>query len=176
MPRRGAAHAGRRRERDMCRDTAHPAILQTSLERQTVAELNDQDKAFLEELDREIAWEWKWEKRHRRWGWGINWTTWLARLLLLALSSYQANRPAAQSAQAWIPLSLAVLAMLNVALPLLAYTFRFQQRQEVHDGNAREYCVIRVQFLSGLLGLADAVNRFADIRRTPTEKTIRGTP
>jgi len=38
------------------------------------------ERAFLEDLDREIGWEWKWEKRHRKWGWGINRATWLARL------------------------------------------------------------------------------------------------
>ena len=136
-------------------------------------ELTDHEQAFLEELDRETVWEWKWEKRHRKWGWGINWATWVARLFLLALSWYQVT---AKSSDVWIPLLLALLSMLNIALPLLAFTFRFQQRQEVHDTHAREYSAIRVEFLSGQLALGEAVRKFTETRRKPTEKVIRTTP
>lgn len=138
--------------------------------------MTSHERAFLEELDREIAWEWKWEKRHRNWGWGINWATWLARLFLLALSWYQLTGANAGGGSSWVIFSLALLSMFNIALPLLAHTFRFQQRQEVHDTHAREYSAIRVEFLSGQLKLSDAVQKFTETRRKPTEKVIRGTP
>ncbi len=136
----------------------------------------ERKSAFLEELDREIAWEWKWEKHNRRCGVGINWSAWVARLLLLAFCFYLANRSSSQPVNSWFSLSLAILSLLNVALPLLAYTFRFQQRQEVHDSNARKYNVIRVAYLSDQLSIGEALSRFAEIRKKPTEKTIRNTP
>jgi hypothetical protein len=134
------------------------------------------EKAFIEELDREIGWEWKWEKRHRYWNWGVNWATWLARLFLLAFSWYQLTGARAGEDISWVVFWLAFLSMFNIALPLLAYTFRFQQRQEVHDTHAREYCAIRVEFLSGQIRLSDAVQKFTQTRRKPTEKVIRATP
>lgn len=134
------------------------------------------ERAFLEELDREIGWEWNWEKRHRKWGWGINWAIWLARLFLLALAWYQLTAKEEGGSPTWVVFSLALLSMLNIALPLLAFTLRFQQRQEVHDMHAREYSAIRVEFLSGQLSLPEAVRKFTETRRKPTEKVIRGTP
>ena len=131
---------------------------------------------FLKALAAETAWEWKWEKRHRRWGWGINWATWLSRLFILALAWFQWTGGRQSSPAPGILFSLAVLSMLNVALPLLTYTFRFQQRQEVHDRNAREYECIRVECDSGQSDLATAVTRFTETRRQPTEKVIRNTP
>jgi len=94
-------------------------------------------------------------------------------VLAKALSWYQVT---AKSSDVWIPLLLALLSMLNIALPLLAFTFRFQQRQEVHDTHAREYSAIRVEFLSGQLALGEAVRKFTETRRKPTEKVIRTTP
>ncbi len=134
------------------------------------------EQVFLEELDREIAWEWKWEKRHRYWNWGVNWATWLARLFLLALSWYQLTGVTLDGTNSWGVFWLALLSMFNVALPLLSYTFRFQQRQEVHDTHAREYSATRVEFLSGQISLSEAVQKFTLTRRKPTEKVIRGTP
>lgn len=133
-------------------------------------------ESFLKALATETAWEWKWEKRHRHWGWGINWATWFSRLLILALAWFQWTAGAKSTPPAWVPFSLALLAMLNVALPLLTYTFRFQQRQEVHDGNAREYECIKIELDAGRIDLSAAVDRFTQRRRQPTEKVIRGTP
>jgi hypothetical protein len=66
--------------------------------------------------------------------------------------------------------------ILNVALPLLTYTFRFQQRQEVHDRNVGEYECIKVLINAGQIDFATAVQRFIDTRRRPTEEVIRSTP
>jgi hypothetical protein len=142
------------------------------------ANVTDTEKtdSFLKALAAETAWEWKWEKRHRKWGWGINWATWLSRLFILALAWFQWTGGGQSSPAPWVLFSLAVLSMLNVALPLLTYTFRFQQRQEVHDRNAREYECIKVEFDSGQIDLAAAVRGFAETRRQPTEKVIRNTP
>lgn len=133
-------------------------------------------ESFLKALAAETSWEWKWEKRHRHWGWGINWATWVSRLLILALAWFQWTAGAKSAAPAWAPFSLALLSMLNVALPLLTYTFRFQQRQEVHDGNAREYECIKVELEAQQIDLPTAVNRFTQRRRQPTEKVVRSTP
>ena len=131
--------------------------------------------AFISELDREIWWEWHWEKRHRRWTWGVNWAIWVARVLLLALSTYQLSSYGKVPVQPWVLFSIALLSVMNVGLPLLAVTFRFQQRQEVHDRNARAYSVIRVELLSGRVSLDDAVHRFKEVREQPTEAVIRRT-
>ncbi len=139
---------------------------------------DDSDKiaSFLAALNLEAGWEWKWERRHRRWGWGVNWATWISRLLILSLAWFQWTAGGKASPPAGVVFSLAVLSVLNVALPLLAYTFRFQQRQEVHDRNAREYKCIKVEFATGHLDLPAAVARFTETRRRPTEKVIRSTP
>lgn len=72
--------------------------------------------------------------------------------------------------------TLTSLALLNLALPQLASTFKFQQRQEIYDWHARCYSAIRVQFLSGQIDLANAVARFTEVSQKPTESVIRGTP
>lgn len=133
--------------------------------------------AFLGELNAEIGWEWKWEKQNRFLLFGSNWVTWSARILVLGLSTYAATNY--QKDASWLSpilLLVAVLSVTNVGVPLLASALRLQQRQEVHDRNARAYCVIRTQLLSGQITLAQAVARFADIRRNPTEPIIRQTP
>jgi hypothetical protein len=132
--------------------------------------------AFLTELDSEIRWEWRWEKQNRRWTQILNWATWVARVLLLALSTYQISSYNQGPVQPWVLFSIAFVSVMNIGLPLLAVTFRFQQRQEVHDRQAREYSVIRVELLSGRISLEDAVDRFKEIRRQPTEAVIRRTP
>lgn len=131
--------------------------------------------AFISELDSEIWREWHWEKRHRRWTWGVNWATWVARVLLLALSTYQLSSYGKVPVQLWILFSIALLSVMNVGLPLLAVTFRFQQRQEVHDRNARAYLVIRVELLSGSVSLDEAIRRFKEVCEQPTEAVIRRT-
>lgn len=141
-----------------------------------MAEHDENVKAFLEELDREIGWEWRWEKRHRRWGWGVNWATWVARVLILGASTYQLSSRQKGVDEVLVTGCVALLSVLNIGLPLLAFTFRFQQRQEVHDRNARAYAVIRVELVSGLITLREAADRFKEIRSQPTEKTIRSTP
>jgi hypothetical protein len=136
----------------------------------------DPEQAFIAELDSEIRWEWHWEKFNRRFYVATNWMIWGARFLLLALAAYQINIGKDALSQSWIIFSIATLAMLNVALPLLSFTHKFQQRQEVHDRNAREYCVIKTELLAGTILLNAAVERFKEIRRQPTEATIRRTP
>ena len=132
--------------------------------------------SFLKALATETAWEWKWEKRHRKWYWGINWATWVSRLFILALAWFQWTGGETTSPPPWVLFTLALLSVLNIALPLLSYTFRFQQRQEVHDRNAREYECIKVEFEAGQIDLPTAVQRFTETRRQPTEKVIRSTP
>lgn len=141
-------------------------------------ETTDTEKreAFLRALGTETAWEWKWEKLHRKWWWGINWATWCARLFMLALAWSLWSGGGKLSPPPWLAFSLALLSMLNVALPLLMYSFRFPQRQEVHDRNAREYECIKVQLDAGQIDLTEAVRRFTEIRRKPTEPAIRSTP
>jgi hypothetical protein len=133
------------------------------------------DAAFLSELESEIWWEWHWEKRHRRWTWGVNWATWVCRILLLALATFQISSYSAAIPRPWTLLVIAVLATLNLGLPVLAVTFRFQQRQEVHDTHARAFSVIRTEFLAGTLPLREAMEQFKEIRRQPTEQIVRRT-
>lgn len=136
--------------------------------------MSEQEVAFLQELDREIGFEWKYEKLHRGWMLHLHWIGWVARVLLLALAWYRLT-PEYLDWNNALAFAMAFLAMLNIALPLLATTFRFQQRQEVHDKIAREYSALRIEFVSGQVDLANAVRRFTDTRRQPTEKVIRGT-
>jgi len=133
-------------------------------------------QAFIEELDREIKFEWRHEKLHRKMMWYINWATWVSRVLLLAMSTYELNNYGKSAPQLWSKLTIAILSVLNLGLPLMSATFRFQQRQEVHDKVAREYSSIRVELVSGQISLEDAVKRFTETRRQPTEAVIRRTP
>lgn len=98
------------------------------------------------------------------------------RFLLLALTAYQVNIGKNVSYNPWIIFSIVVLSMLNVALPLLSMKLKFQQRQEVHDRLAREYCVIKTEFLTEKISLETSVERFSEIRRKPNERIIRETP
>lgn len=132
--------------------------------------------AFIEELDKEIYWEKKHEKLHRKAMWYINWATWIVRVLLLAMGAYELNNYMKVSPELWSKLTVAILSMFNLGLPLLSSTFRFQQRQEVHDTIAREYSSIRVELVSGQTKLEDAVRSFTKLRRKPTEAIIRKTP
>jgi hypothetical protein len=103
-----------------------------------------QKEAFMSELESEIWWEWHWEKLNRRLYVYVGWGNWIVRLLLLAFASYQIELTKNNASySAWVTFCVAVLSMLVVALPLLSTTMKFQQRQEVHDRNAREYSVIR---------------------------------
>lgn len=133
-------------------------------------------QAFIDELDREIKWEWRHEKLHRKMMWYANWATWAARVLLLAMSTYELNNYGKATPELWSKLTIAILAVLNLGLPLLSSTFRFQQRQEVHDTVAREYSAIRLELLSGQISLEEAVKKFTETRRQPTEAIIRRTP
>jgi hypothetical protein len=138
---------------------------------------NQQLEAFLGELNAEIGWEWKWEKLNRFQLVGSHWVTWIARILVLAMSTYAATNYKKDAS--WLPpvlVLVAVLSVTNVGMPLLASALMLRQRQEVHDRNARAYCVIKTQLLSGQITLAQAVARYADIRRKPTEPDIRQTP
>jgi hypothetical protein len=133
-------------------------------------------QAFIDELDCQIKWEWKHEKLHRKMMWYINWATWIARVLLLAFSTYELNNYGKAPSELWSKLTIAVLSVMNLGLPLLSSTFRFQQRQEVHDSIAREFSSLRVELLSGQITLEEAVKRFAKSRKQPTEAIIRRTP
>jgi hypothetical protein len=137
--------------------------------------MSEPETSFLQELDREIRFEWKYERRHRLWMWGINWSGWITRLFLLAFGWYRLTARSSDLDNT-AAFAIAFLSMLNIALPLLNTTFRFQQRQEVHDTIARDYSALRIEFVTGQITLAEAVRRFAATRRQPTEKLIRGTP
>lgn len=136
----------------------------------------DSKQVFIADLDSEIRREWHWEKFNRGFYVTTNYMIWVARFLLLALATYQINIGKDALSQYWIIFSIAALAMLNIALPLLSFTLKFQQRQEVHDRNAREYSVIKTELLTDTISLNTAIERFKEIRRQPTEATIRRTP
>ena len=87
-------------------------------------------ETFMNELDKTIWWEQLWVKFNQNFSISINQITWIARFLLLALATYQIKM---SEIQTWVILSIAVLSMLNVTLPLLSVTFKFQQRLELHD-------------------------------------------
>jgi hypothetical protein len=142
-----------------------------------MAEISDKHfEAFIDELDREIKLEWRHEKLHRKMMWYINWATWVARVLLLAMSTYELNNYGKAAPQLWSKITIAILSVMNIGFPLMSATFRFQQRQEVHDKVAREYSSIRVELVSGQITLEEAVKRFTETRRQPTEAIIRRTP
>jgi hypothetical protein len=132
--------------------------------------------AFLHELEKVTAREWKWEKWNRSWDIGINWAIWLARLFLLALSWFQLNWANASAGSSWVVLSLAILSAFNIALPLLAFTFRFRQRQKVHDFQAKSYTAIRVELDCGQISFSNAIRKFTETRLISTEDRVQNTP
>jgi len=136
----------------------------------------DPKEAFITELNSEIRWKWRYEKLDKSFYLAVSWIIWAARFLLLVLATYQINIDKDALSQSWIIFSIVALFMLNVALPLLSATLKFQQRQEVHGREAREYSVIKIELLAGAISLDTAVERFKEIYRQPTEVTIRRTP
>jgi hypothetical protein len=105
-----------------------------------------------------------------------HWATWGSRVLLLGMSTYELNNYGKSPPELWSKLTRAILSVLNLGLPLMSAAFRFQQRQEVHDKVAREYSSLRVELVPGQITLEDAVRRFTETRRQPTEALIRRTP
>ena len=136
----------------------------------------EKGNGFLRTLATETAWEWRWEKHNRMLSNGINWATWISRLLILAFAWFEWTGGEKTPPPSWLLFVLAVLAVLNVALPLLTYTFKFQQRQEVHDTNAREFECITVAYEAGQIDLGTAVLRFTEKRRQSPEIVVRGMP
>jgi len=139
----------------------------------------DEEKArsFLAEVDRELAWQWKWEKRYRRLVFAVHWSTWFVRVLILAIATFQVSwLPQGSPPNVWVVFALALLSVLNIGLPLISSTFRHQQRQEVYDTHAREYSAIRLEFVTGQVDLATAIQMFTKVQRQPVEVLIRKTP
>jgi len=129
---------------------------------------------FIEELDREITWQWKWEKLNRRLNTTTILTTWFSSFLILVLSFYQLQL--GLDFQRWIILSIAGLSLVTVSLPVLSRTMRFQQKQEVYDRMARTYSFIHIRLLTEQISLERAIEAFGEVNCKPTEKVIRETP
>lgn len=134
-----------------------------------------EEQEFLTEIDRAVGWEWRYEKRHRYWMLGLKWAAWTTRLLLLAGTSLQLSLWGGRMSPIGFVWFLASLGLLNVTIPLLEKEMRFQQRQEVHDWQARAMTEIRLQFTTRLIPLSEAVRRLGEIYSKPTEKVIRQT-
>ena len=128
---------------------------------------------FIEELNREISWQWKWERLNRRLNTGTILSTWFSSFLILVLSFYQLQL--GLDFQRWVILSITGLSLVTVSLPVLSTTMKFQQKQQVYDQMARSYSFIRIQFLTGQISLEKAIAEFGKIHRQPTEKVIRET-
>ncbi len=117
----------------------------------------------------------RWEMTARFALWIANAMTWLARLLLLAAAGFQLKN-ATSLPPPWLLLTDAILATVNLAFPLMMSVFRLQQRQEVHDSNARQYGILLVHLESNTITLDEAIARFTAIRKRPAEKVIRAMP
>ncbi|MBI4722319.1 MAG: hypothetical protein HY769_04865 [Candidatus Stahlbacteria bacterium] len=130
-------------------------------------------ESFMNKLDNEIQWEWRWIKLNQKFSHGINWTAWISRFLLLASAVYQIKLGKTET---WVVSGIAVLSMLNVALPLLSVTFKFQQRLELHDRNAREYTAIKIKLLAKTITLDTDIEEFTNIYKQSPEDIIHRTP
>ena len=136
--------------------------------------MNDQVRqTLLAAVEREIAASWQWEKHNRYWMIWFTWISWGARLILLALASYQVSAFVQKPPPTWFSLLLTVLALLGLAVPHLATLCRFQQRQQVHDVKARAYEVLKTKLLTGQTSVADATKQYEDIMRRSPEVESR---
>jgi len=129
---------------------------------------------FLKKLNEEISWQWKWEKLNRFFNTTTKWVTLFSSFLILVLSFLQLQ--IGSVSQRWLILSIAVFSVATISCSLISTTMRFQQRQQVYDQMARAYDFIRIQLLTELISLEDAVASFGKIHCQPTEKVIRETP
>jgi len=129
---------------------------------------------FIQELDREISWQWKWERLNRI----LNTITVLVNhfstFLILVLSFYQLRL--GMNFQRWVIFLIAVLSVIAIALTLLSNAMRFQQKQQVYDQMARAYSFIRIQLITKQIPLDKAISAFGEIHIRPTEKVIREMP
>ena len=137
---------------------------------------DERSKTFLQELDRELQWQWKWAKRYRRLVFAMNWATCFVRILILAIATFQISWAQQGPPDARVLFTLALLSLPNIGIPLISTTFRHQQRQEIYDTHAREYSAIRIEVLTGQIDLATAITMFTKIQRQPVEVLIRKTP
>jgi hypothetical protein len=108
--------------------------------------------------------------------WGVNWASWICRLVLLAITSYQLSTFGRGIPPLSFAAAAALFSMLNVALPLISTTFKFQQRQEVHDRTARAYDILRTEFETHQIDLPAAMARYAAIYEQATETLVRKVP
>ena len=141
----------------------------------------DPKEVFISELDKEIKWEWHWEWWNRNAYLTFHWALWFVRFFLLGFAAYQLNIGKNNlyyqvSLSAIVVLVIALLSTFNIALPMLSSSLKSQQRQEVHDRNARGLSIIRIELLTSTISLETAVQRFKEIRSQPVEDTIRNTP
>lgn len=128
---------------------------------------------LLKELEWEIPWQWRWEKKYRRLTYGVTWLSWLSSFLILVLAFYQLQL--GSDLQKWVILAITILSTLSVSLPVLAMSFKFQQRQEVYDRMARSYTLLKLKLEIGAIELPAALAEFERIHSQPTEKVIRET-
>ena len=131
---------------------------------------------FLQDLEAELAWEWKWMRMNRAWTFGFQWASWCARILLLAAAIYQLTAFAKGKVDFWLVAFIALFSTLNLVLPFVATSFRFAQRLQVHDQTARAYDNIRVELRANRIDLAEAVDRYKEIRKESPESLVRKMP
>ncbi len=130
----------------------------------------------MKKLETEIAHEFRWQMFNRRWCTIILWGQWVVVLLLLAFAILQVNLGDRIIDFLWTVSAIAILSALNIAIPLLSLTGKFQQRQQVHDSNWRKLDFIKTGLTAGTLNLDNAIKRYKNIATKPTEATIRKTP
>jgi hypothetical protein len=125
-------------------------------------QLEQEPEVFLADLDESIKWEKRWEKQARFTNEGVNWFVWMTRIGLLLFSMYLVRTYVNEPPPSWLIWLLISLSAANIGLPLLPVVFRWQQRQEVYDRNAREFSCIKTGLNANLL---TSNNRSAGLRR-----------
>ena len=135
--------------------------------------MNEQDK-FLDKLNREISWNYKWESLNRHLYIACSCIIWTCNLLILVFAGYQLQLR--ENPQHKITVIIALLSTVAITLPILSLNLKWQQRQQVHDGLARQFDLIKVKFETGQLDLGDAVKQFEKIHKKTPELLIQNTP
>lgn len=117
--------------------------------------------------------EWRQEITVRWLASALAWLGFGGRVALAALAALQVREVANGVSNFALAAAVAVLSVLNIALPKFVDDSKFRQRQAVHDRRARTLEALEVEMLAGSITLEEAAQRFADFLRSPPEAEVR---
>lgn len=137
--------------------------------------MQNTEQIILEKIRNASKSEWHYEKVNRFFNVFIKFGVWTSSIIILGLSTYQVKY-ITDITPNWLAISIVILATVNISFTVLVHSIRFEQRQIVHDRNAREYNAMENEYIVGSIKLEELVYRFNELYKKPVELEIKKTP